>query len=341
MEVRERVWLAPLTTFKIGGPARFFISAVTKEDVLEAFAFAKRHQVPIRVLGGGSNLLVPDEGVDAVVLQYAPDDTSFEDDERGVYVRAASGTSWDTLVDAAGEKSLWGTENLAGIPGTVGGAVVQNIGAYGAELSSLFVRADVIDLVSGLERTIEARDAAFAYRTSFFKAHAELLILRVTLRLSKNGKPNLSYADVARAREAGKLLATPNDIAAAVREIRSRKFPDLRKEGTAGSFFKNPILGAAQAQELKKRFPELPQYSQEDGRIKASLAWLLDHALSLKGFSYGGARLYERQPLVIASRFGTPSRDVEMLAQEVERRVEKEVGLTISREVETFSRRER
>ncbi|KKW45369.1 MAG: UDP-N-acetylenolpyruvoylglucosamine reductase [Parcubacteria group bacterium GW2011_GWB1_57_6] len=231
---------------------------------------------------------------------------------------------------------MFGIENLAGIPGTVGGATVQNIGAYGAELADVFEYADTIDRTTGVHARIGKKDAALAYRTSFFKNNRNCIITAVALRFSSAGAPNISYPDLARARSAGEPLAAPADIARAVRAIRAKKFPRNDAEGTAGSFFKNPVVSRELADSLRARFPDLPTFPQEDGRVKLALAWLLDHALSLKGYAGGPVRLYEKQPLVVVARAGARAHDVEALARHIAERVQKELGIGIEREVELF-----
>ncbi|MDP2593826.1 MAG: FAD-binding protein [bacterium] len=364
MTVREDVVLAPYTSLSIGGPARFLIEAACEQDVREVALFAVSKHLPLVPLGGGTNILVPDVGIDAVVLTLCADDIIFEPDEASaksgepqddgtVLLIASAGASWDALVKAAGERELWGIENLAGIPGRAAGALVQNIGAYGAELADVFAWADVLDLRSGERLRLIAPEAQLGYRSSRFKRERHLLIMRVALRLARAGVPRLAYADLARAQGAGASLTTPGDIGTAVRSIRADKFPKWgegylegtahpsRKatEGTAGSFFKNPVISEEHARAVRERFPSTPQFPQEDGRVKIALAWLLDHALALKGFSVGRARLYEKQPLVIVASEGATAGEVDALAREVAERVHEATSIVIEREVETFCAR--
>ena len=340
MTVREDVVLAPYTSLSIGGPAHFLIEASCESDVREAARFAASKHLPLVPLGGGTNILVPDVGVDAVVLTICADDIIFESQDDGIVLLIASaGVSLDTLVQAAGERGLWGIENLAGIPGRAAGALVQNIGAYGAELSSTFVYADVFDITTGVVRRIEHTDAHLSYRSSIFKHAHDLIILRIALALTRTGQPRLAYADLARAQGAGASLTTPGDIGTAVRAIRADKFPKCGEgylEGTAGSFFKNPVISEEHARAVRERFPGTPQFPQEDGRVKIALAWLLDHALALKGLSVGRARLYEEQPLVIVATEGATAGEVDALAREVAERVHEATSIVIEREVETF-----
>ncbi len=336
MNPQEHVSLAPLTTFHIGGPARFFIEAHTEEDINAAFALARLHDLPLFMLGEGSNVLVPDAGIEGVVLKIAIRDIAFENDGDGTLLVAGAGALWDTAVDAAGARELFGIENLAGIPGTIGGAVVQNIGAYGAELAEVFKYADVIDGVTGLRRRITRNEAAFSYRASFFKEHRECVIMRIALRLAQKAVPNISYPDLVRAHASGESLATPAEIARSVRAIRAKKFPTVAEEGTAGSFFKNPVIPRELADSLAERFPGLPAFPHEDGRVKISLAWLLDKALSFNGYTIGRARLYENHPLIIVTRAGATAAEVDALARAVAEKVFNMTGIEIEREVETF-----
>ena len=244
------------------------------------------------------------------------------------------GTHGDVVVDAAAARDLWGIENLAGIPGSMGGAVVQNIGAYGAELSERFAYADALRVDTGESVRITPATAAFAYRESVFKRDKNLLITHVALKLIADSAPNTRYGDLERARASGVPLASPAEVARAVRGIRARKFPSPGVEGTAGSFFKNPVVSSEEALELQKRFPGLPIFPAPAGGRKVPLAWLLDHALSLKGYARGPARLYEAQPLVLVASPGAAATDVNALARDIAKRVFAATGIELEREVE-------
>lgn len=331
--------LAPKTTLGIGGPARVFISAATDHDVSAAVAYARAQRLPLRIIGAGSNLLVPDEGVAAVVLSLTDTELSFAPETDGVvYATAAAGVRWDTFVDAAATRGLYGIENLAGVPGTVGGAAVQNIGAYGAAFSSVFVYADTFNTQTGEIERIHHAEAAFGYRTSIFKQRRELVILRVTVQLSTTGALMLTYPDLVRYEADKGALHTPQQAVMAIRAIRAAKFPDLSREGTAGSFFANPVLPESEAQQLAARFPGLPLFvlPESPGYAKVPLAWILEHVLHLKGFQQGSVRLYEKHALVLVAERGAHAREVNALVTEVAQRVHDATGITIAREVETF-----
>ena len=337
MTPRTDVPLAPLTTFHIGGRARFFIDAQTEEGIGEAVLFAQEKKLPLLVLGAGSNVLVGDDTIEAVVLRVTLADVEFQNEGDDTLCIAGAGASWDSVVDAVGARGLFGVENLAGIPGTLGGAAVQNIGAYGAELSQVFVYADTIHRITGVQRRVALHDAAFAYRTSLFKKDKDLLITRVALRFLPSTVANLSYPDLAKRQVAGESLATPAEIAREVRAIRAQKFPQGDEGGTAGSFFKNPIIARKLADSLSARFPGLPTFLQKNGEVKVSLAWVLDHVLALKGYEKGRTRLYEKQPLVIVARAGATATEVDALARDVAEKVFLATGILLEREVENFS----
>lgn len=334
MIVREDVALAPYTSLWVGGPARFFVEVVDTQELREAALFARKQNLPLRVLGAGTNIVVPDAGIEAVVVTLTNTAFALETSSRGSPILIAdSGAPWNALVDMATESALWGIENLAGIPGSAGGALVQNIGAYGAELADVFAEAEVYDLTTDVERRMGREEVALGYRTSLFKRRPELIITRIVLELSREAVPMLTYPDLVRARETGVPLATPRDIAVAVRTIRAGKFPQGGR--SAGSFFKNPLVEKAIAIALQDRYPGLPAYPS--GRaMKLSLAWLLDHVLGLAGYSRGPVRLFEKQPLVIVASAGARAADIEALADEVEERVHDTFGITLEREVELF-----
>jgi UDP-N-acetylmuramate dehydrogenase len=328
MTIEENVPLAPLTSFKIGGPARFFVPVETTEELQKALSFAKERGLAVLILGGGSNVLIDDAGWGGLVIKI--EITGIERD--GQALIAGAGESWDALVARAVGEGLWGLENLSGIPGSVGGAVVGGIGAYGAAVGQHLVWVEALDLDGTIQRMTNT-ECAFGYRSSFFKNEAgRYIVLRAAFELSTTPAPELSYKDLAgRFREGIPSLAA---IREAVLAIRSGKFPDLAVEGTAGSFFKNPIVSAKEAEALTRRYPAMPVFSMpETDGIKVPLAWLLDHVLALKGTCVGGARLFERQPLVIAATAGASAADVRTLAQMVEKKVKEEFNILIEREV--------
>lgn len=257
----------------------------------------------------------------------------FEEKEGGeVWVTAAAGESWDSLVAETTARGLWGMENLSGIPGSVGAAPVQNIGAYGAELKDTCARVLVLDTETQTQRIFERAECLFGYRTSIFKEQLDrYVILSVTFLLQKNASPNMSYAQLA-SLCGDTTSSTSSHIRNKVLNIRKNKFPDITVEGTAGSFFMNPVVSPEKAEELLIRYPTLPTYTIEGG-VKISLAWLLDNALHLKGFSLGKARLFEAQPLVVVALRGASSREVIELSRVVKEKIKNTFALDVEQEV--------
>jgi len=328
MLIEENVPLAPLTTFFIGGSARYFVRVKTVEELQQSLDYARDQNLATLILGGGSNVLVSDAGFDGLVIKIEM--TGVERD--GDTLIAEAGESWDNLVARAVADGLWGIENLSGIPGTVGAAPVQNIGAYGSEIKNTLAWVDAFDTRSGTVARIDNAGCAFGYRTSRFKKEpGRFVVVRAAFVLDKNGAPNASYKDLAEI--PGFNLG---EIRKKVLEVRAGKFPDLKKEGTAGSFFLNPVVSAQKAAGLLAKYPDLPQFNAENG-VKVSLAWLLDRALGIKGLSVGGARLFERQPLVISASRDAHSRDVAELAGKVADLVRDKLQIDIEPEVKIIN----
>jgi UDP-N-acetylmuramate dehydrogenase len=332
MEIQEQALLSPLTTFKIGGPARFFIQATSVEEVRDALAFAKEKGLNVFILGGGSNVLFDDAGFDGLVIKI---EVLGVEQKKNIFV-AGAGESWDALAARAVQSSLWGIENLSGIPGTVGGAAVQNIGAYGAALSQTLLWVEALDTQSGEIQKIARAEYEPGYRQSVFKKHdGRYVVLRAALSLSPEPAPDLSYKDMA-ARFAGAVPSLP-EIREAVLQIRAGKFPDLSVEGTAGSFFLNPVVSEAQALALQKLFPLMPLFKMpETSDIKVPLGWLLDYrhgVIDLRDVRAGGARMFEKQFLVLVAERNASSADIKMVAALVQKKVRDAIGIEIVPEV--------
>ncbi len=335
INIKKNIELAPLTTLGVGGVAQRFVDVSSVEDVVEALGEAKRLGVGVAVLGGGSNTLVPDVGVQGVVMHISISGIELVEEMDGVLLVVGAGVAWDDVVKYSSEHGLWGIENLAAIPGTAGAAPVQNIGAYGKELSSVFEWADVVERKSGNTKRIGRSDAMFGYRESFFKKENAWVITRVALRLSRAGVPDISYKDIAEASAVGEALRTPTQIMNAVRAVRAEKMPSS-EFGSAGSFFKNPVITQELYTKLHTRFPGLPGFPVTSG-MKVPLAWILDNILDLRNVSFGAARLYEKHLLVLVTTSGATEADVNTCAHKVCARVYAETGITVEREVQTLT----
>ncbi len=335
MTLREQIPLATLTTFKVGGNAMYVAECENEKDVQAAILFSEKHGLPWYVIGGGSNILASDEGYKGVILHIKVAGISFEQDNGVMRVLAGAGVLWDKLVEEAVTRELWGLENLAGIPGTVGGAPVQNIGAYGADVSETLLYVDAFDLRTRQLMRFTKMECSFGYRESRFKHDPSLIIVRVAFGLNTQGTPRVEYADLTTRAQEGAMLDSPLAIATIVREIRSKKFPDLSHSGTAGSFFKNPTITLQEYTALQSKYPNIKGFVSNDS-VKVSLAWILDHILHMKGFKKGAARLYEQQPLVLVADSKATQREVSALAQEVTKRVYEATGITIEPEVRSL-----
>ena len=333
MELREQVPLSQLTTFKIGGIARYVATCSSVADIQEATNFAKEHNLPFTTIGGGSNLLVADGGYAGVVIHMQLYGLTCTDD--GLVV-AGAGVVWDDVVREAGARGLWGIENLAGIPGTTGASPVQNIGAYGAELADTLVYVDVFDTASGATLRLTKEECALGYRESRFKQEPNLLITSVALQLSRDGTPRVAYKDLAARIEKGDVLNSPISIAEAVRAVRANKFPDLQTHGTGGSFFKNPVITEEAFIKLQSKYEGIPGFPTAEG-VKVPLAWILDNVLHLRGYKLGRASLFERQPLVLVTEEGATAEDVDALALDVAQKVFAATKINIEREVRTLA----
>lgn len=335
MMMREHVPLASLSTLRVGGLARYVFDIESAEQVTAALTFARKHQLPWRVLGEGSNILADDAGFPGVLLHMISRGIQKEESGETVLVSARAGENWDSLVRYAAENELWGIENLAGIPGTVGASPVQNIGAYGMEVKDTIQCVTTYDTQTGKVQDFSNLECKFGYRESRFKQEPDQIILSVTFSLQRNGTPRTMYADLERAVEQGVALDTPAQIGAVVREIRSRKFPDLTRYGTAGSFFKNPVISEDAYQKLKDLYPELAGYPAREG-VKVPLAFILDKVLGLRGYRVGNVALFEKQPLVLVAYDGATAIEIDAFAKEIAEKVFDATGIKIEREVRTF-----
>mgnify|MGYP001603957849 FL=1 len=337
MKIQENIPLAPYTTFKIGGPARFFCTALNEEDLLEAVNFAKKKDLPILVLGGGSNILVADAGFTGLVIKIELKGIVYKDlGHDTVIVFASAGEIWDYLVEETVMRGLYGLENLSSIPGTVGASPVQNIGAYGAEVSNSIESIRILDTKQMGIIELPSSNFHFTYRDSIFKREkGRYIIVSVNFKLSKKGKLNTDYRDIQEyfsQRNVSK--PTISEVRKAIIEIRSKKLPDWKKWGTAGSYFKNPIIPLAQWQELEKKYPNMSYFVEPDGRIKVSLGWILDKLCDAKGLVMGNVGTYKNQALVVVAKAGATANEVITLTRELMKRVKEKTGIDIESEVE-------
>ena len=330
LEIQEQVDLTPYNSFGISQTAAYFADIQGPADLRQAREFAGSKRLSVMVLGQGSNTLFIKDYPGLVLYM----------NNRGTgrlpgagLLRVAAGESWHDLVKFCLENSLYGIENLALIPGTVGAAPIQNIGAYGVELEQFFVELEAFDLKTGEIRHMSKADCQFAYRDSVFKQDPaqKLVVLSVTLQLALEFAPDLGYAGLAAAL-AGREV-TSQSIFDAVCAIRSSKLPDPKQIGNAGSFFKNPIISRAKLASLRESYPELPAWDTEDTElVKVPAAWLLDQK-GWKGRQRGGAAVHENHALVLVNRDNASGEDVVLLAQDMSSSVLQSFGIALQTEV--------
>ncbi len=332
----EHIELASLTTLGIGGPARYFINADSENTVVEAIRDARDRNIPVFILGGGSNLLMADAGFPGVVIKIGLAGLEWEESGGGMLVGAGAGEDWDRLVRLCVERDLAGIECLSGIPGSVGGTPVQNVGAYGQEVSDVIVSLRAYDRETDSIVELSRDDCSFTYRTSLFNSTAKnrYVVLNVTYALTKGGEPAIRYAELKQAFEGR--LETPSlaEVRSVVRQIRAGKAmlltpgdPDCR---SAGSFFKNPIMTEDQFNALEAAAGErAPRYPAAPGKVKTAAAWLIERAGFPKGYAMGPVGLSSRHTLALVNKGGATADDLLRLAREIRARVEGRFGVKL------------
>jgi len=330
------VRLAPYTTLGLGGSARMFAEASSSEEIVELVEACDWGAKPVLVLGGGSNLVISDEGFDGLVVRVASRGVEIEGD----LVTAQAGEDWDSLVERMVAEGRSGLECLSGIPGLVGSTPIQNVGAYGQDVSQTIAAVRVYDRRHGEVRDLTARECGFAYRHSVFKERLErYVVLAVTYELPRDALSGpIAYRELA-ARLGVELgdRVPPAEARAAVLGLRAGKGmvldaddPDTR---SAGSFFTNPILVAAQAAELELRAPGFPRWDMPDGGVKVAAAWLIENAGFPKGYRRGPARISTKHTLALTNpELSASTEELLDLAREIRDGVFEKFGVTLVNE---------
>jgi UDP-N-acetylmuramate dehydrogenase len=302
------------------------------EQIGAVMAAIEAAGLPWRVLGGGSNVVLPPTLSGATLLMDIAGQTITQQDASGAVVSVGAGVNWHDFVIWTLDHNLPGLENLALIPGTVGAAPIQNIGAYGIEVGEYIQSIEAYDCHSKTLINLPASDCAFAYRNSIFKAHPKrYIITRVHFHLPAAWSPRLSYADLAAA-FANRHAPTAEEVMVAVCKIRNRKLPDPKLIGNAGSFFQNPIVENAQYLALLEQFPELASYPEGDereGKRKLAAGWLIDRC-GFKGMRAGDVGVYQHQALVLVNHGGGSAESVLALAKTIQDKVQDTFGVALS-----------
>jgi len=345
MTIQENIPLAPLTTLQVGGAARYFAQAQREDDVREAVEFAKTRQFPLFVLGGGSNLVIADSGWPGLVLQIAIGGLTSESSRDAVLFSVGAGQHWDDFVEHAVTQNCAGIECLSGIPGSVGGTPVQNVGAYGQEVADTIESVRVLDTKDNRIAVLPKPACGFRYRSSIFNRdghggeRGRYIILKVNYRLKRGGAPSLKYADLQKhfADTKAPTLAAVRD---AVRQIRRSKgmliVPGDEDCRSAGSFFKNPVLSETQLQDLAQRAQskglEIPHYPALDALHKVSAAWLVEHSGFARGFRLGPAGISNKHALALINTGDATAADILRLKEAIQQAVEQAWGVLLEPE---------
>jgi UDP-N-acetylmuramate dehydrogenase len=342
MTIQENVPLAPLTTLQVGGPTRYFAEVASEDDIRQAVDFARAKGLSLFVLGGGSNLLVADSGWPGLVLKIVTGGITQQVEDGAVLFDAGAGVGWDEFVAQTVASNCAGVECLSGIPGSVGGTPVQNVGAYGQEVSETIQSLRGFDMKQGRTVVLPKEACGFRYRTSIFNTTecGRYIILRVTYRLAPGGSPSLKYADLQKHFVGAGNPPSLVQVRAAVRQIRQSKGmlivpgdPDSR---SAGSFFKNPVLSDAQFSELSRQAEskgmKIPSYPALDAQHKVSAAWLVEHSGFSKGFTMGAAGISRKHALALINTGGARAADIVRLKEKVQRAVRETWGITLEPE---------
>lgn len=335
--IQENVPLAPLSTLGVGGAAAYYLRAETREGVEEGVAWARDRDVPLFVLGGGSNIVVADEGFPGLVLHVALRGLVFL--RNGLaQIEAAAGEPWDALVAAAVERRWAGVECLSGIPGLVGAAPIQNVGAYGQDVSETITRVEVLDRTSGRSLSLPKQDCGFGYRHSRFKGddRGRFVILGVTFCLTPDGPPAVRYPELERHLETSTLAKpTLKDVRSSVLEIRRRKSmvidPRDPNHASVGSFFVNPVVSDTRVRKIRETLrrdaDQMPTFPAPNGHVKLSAAWLIEHAGLGRGYRRGNVGISTNHALALVNFGGGTAREIVGLAREVRQRVLDRFGI--------------
>lgn len=334
MHVQRHTSLLPYNTFGIDVEADTLITVESEQDLRQLIADRSLQEGRYLVVGGGSNLVFtqPYRGTVVLMRNKGIRVQSVDGDE--VLVEAQAGEEWDAFVRHCVEHDLYGLENLVGIPGSVGAAPVQNVGAYGTEAGDAISLVRAYDLRTGELKVLNQRQCRFGYRDSVFKHEQQgrLIVCSVIFRLSRQFVPNLSYRGLATAvNQRGLRFPTAQQIVDTVASLRSSKLPDPKEIGSAGSFFKNPIVSAEQLSRLRAQYPNIVSFAMEPDGYKLAAGWLIEQC-GWKGRSLGNAGVYDKQSLVLVNRGGCTGMEVQRLAKAISDDVEQRFGVRLEPE---------
>lgn len=339
MKIKENVPLAPYTTFKVGGPARYFVEAHSEQDIQNALEFSTSRKLAHFVLGGGSNLVVSDRGWPGLVVKISIPGVRSETANGKIFFHVGAGEDWDAFVAESVRANCAGIECLSGIPGTTGGTPVQNVGAYGQEVAETITKVRVLEVATGKIFEMSNPECGFSYRTSIFNSSQRdrYIVLAATFALTPNGKPRIEYADL---KKHFASASSPPSLAAtrdAVRAIRHSKAMLITADDedcrSAGSFFKNPILSTGEYEALNKTVramnKQIPTYPAGEAKVKVAAAWLVENAGFYKGYSLGPVGISRKHSLAIVNRGDAKATDIVALKNQVQQGVKQKFGVEL------------
>ena len=334
-QFQENVPLLPYTTFKMGGPARFFMDITSEEELVWALDEAEARNLRIVILGGGSNVIIKDNEIDALVLRIAiPEFSVISKNNDETIIRMGAGEIWDQCVARAISMGLSGIEALSGIPGTAGATPIQNVGAYGQEVKNTIVSVRALDRTTKQFMELSNKECAFAYRDSIFKHEGknQYIVTAVTFKLSHE-KPSIPDYPGVTDYFVQRNITEPTlaQIRNAIIAIRKTKLPDPKDIPSVGSFFKNPIVSQEKADALKQEFPKLFVFPQPNGMARISSALLID-AAGLKGKAFGDIEVYKNNALVLINAGHASFKDLETAAQEIKNAVHDRFAIWLEQE---------
>ncbi len=327
MQVQYSYSLTNLNTFRISSTANYFCELKNENELELILSFIKNSASRFLVLGGGSNVLLPDFFDGLVVLNKLTGIQKTGEDECFVYVKAMAGESWDEFVKCSIENSWFGLENLSLIPGTVGASPIQNISAYGVEVKDFIESVEVFDLTASRKIVIKNEECNFGYRDSIFKSNHNFIVISVLFRLKKKPELNISYRDInEKIKDFNPFTAA--DLRNCVIDIRENKLPDYLNIPNAGSFFHNPIVSRAEGLKLKENYAALPVYELNETRIKLSAGWLIEN-VGLKGFREGNIGVYSNHALVLVNHGMATQKEVLNFAFLIQKKVFDKFGVSL------------
>lgn len=335
MEIHTNIPLKNYTTMRLGGNARFMTEAHTPEDVATVYKNAKAQNLPIFILGGGSNVIVHDEGFAGIVIRNRiPGFEVIDDQASTTTIRIGAGENWDEVVKRSVDMNLNGIEAMSAIPGTAGAAPVQNVGAYGQEIADTLISLEAYDTETDSFIVLQNADCGFSYRHSIFRGHAagRYIVTSITLRLYKAAPQPPFYKAIEDFFADNNItLFTPQIIRDAVIKIRTDKLPDPKITPNTGSFFKNALIEGWQLAELRKEYPDMPSYDMPDGNYKIPTGWLIEQT-GLKGKTLHGMRVHDKNALVLINESAASYQDLANARDEISGAVRDKFRITIEQE---------